>query len=33
METIASKVVNSNKYNEITKKLVASVLSQSNAKR
>lgn len=33
METKASRVLSSNKYNNTTKKLAASVLSQSNKKR
>lgn len=33
METIASRVIQSNKYSEETKELAASVLSQSNKGR
>ena len=33
MESVASAVVQSNKYNNVTKSLAASVLSQSNKER
>lgn len=33
METIASNVLQSSKYNDTTKSLAASVLAQSNKKR